>query len=210
MPQAVGTKTLANVATYVKAQFGDTAGVQIDDADIARWTNAAMLEIVTKSPLTLEAKSTLTGAVGLFEYEYPPGIIQAYSVMYGERILVGVSFELWAEKTGPDFAATTGEPRYWTHWGNNFQIWPIPTVAETVTIFYTKVPNAVSSLGDLLELPDHYFPRVTDYVMSKAQELDEDYTASQNSRQLFEDKLREMGNKSDSMDGRYHIIDDQD
>ena len=41
------TKTVSDIATDVKRTFGDEAGVQVNDTDIARWINSAQIEIVS-------------------------------------------------------------------------------------------------------------------------------------------------------------------
>jgi len=209
MPQPAGTNTLQDVITFVKKQFGDEAAIQIDDGDIARWTNMAMLEIVSKSTLVLEAVSTSLGVVGQTEYSYPADIISVYSVTYGNKILSATGYEQYIEAIGEN-AGQLGNPQYWAHWANNFYIWPIPNVARTMTIRYSKHPATVSGASDPIELPSRYYPRITDYVLSKAQELDEDFAASAASRSLFEQKMAELDNAPDSMYGQNHVIDDID
>lgn len=208
MSQNTGTKTLQDVIDWTVMQFGDSAGVQIDVTKMTRWANMAVLEVVNKSPDTYKGKAYTPGGINTQTYTFPANVIELFSVWYGDKILSPIQFELIADAIHNVDAK--GEPQYWSQWANEFQLWPIPNVARTITLFYSARPPELTSLADKMPLPDRYFPMICTYVMSKAQELDEDYAASSASRQVFEDKLKEISHAPEKAAGSYAVMDDPD
>lgn len=53
---------VSEIATRVKRQFGDEAGAQIEDADILRWVNDAMIDIARTNNLLQISATTATTA----------------------------------------------------------------------------------------------------------------------------------------------------
>lgn len=205
----VATLTLGELQVAVKRQFGDESGVQITDADITRWTNMGTVEIASKNKI-LQATASVTGTIGLQTYELgsiAADIIAIEDVSYGGRSLEQTDNSGIKKLIGTD-SAESGLPLYWYTWANSIKLWPVPTAAELLSIDYIKVPPRVSGAGDLLPLPDVYYERLLNFVLSKAYELDEDPTNSANQRRLFEDKLTEMTGLSESRAGTFPIVRD--
>jgi len=192
MPTPTATRTLADVMTFVKRQFGDESGVQITDSDITRWVNQAQTEIVNKNPI-IQATSTANTVAGQQTYDIPTDIIQLESVFVDGMIMEPSNFETIRGQLGAD-TGTQGNPQYWYVWANKIYLWPKPSQVWTLEVNYSKMPNRVTSSADLLGVPDRYFDRVCEYTMAKAYELDEDWSAHSVQRQTFEDKLNEANN----------------
>lgn len=207
MPSGVPTKTLGDVITYVKRQFGDESGVQITNDDIMRWANQAQMEIVNKNPI-IQATATQDAVVGQQTYDPPPDIIQIESVMFDNCILEPKGFEDIRAALGPDNGGTSGIPGMWYTWANKLYLWPTPDRIKQIAVNYSKAPTVLTSEADLLSVPDRYFDRVCEYVNSKAYELDEDWNAHQVQRQQFEDKLLEDSNAENNMIGAYFVATD--
>ena len=209
MPLGVSTKTLGDVITFTKRQFGDESGVQITDADITRWTNQGCMEIVNKNPM-IQATAAQDSIAGTQTYPVPPDIIQIESVMFDGNILQPRNFEGIRAELGTANTTQQGTPEYWYTWADLIYLWPVPDTIKSITVNYSKTPKVVSTPADLLGLPDRYFDRVCEYVMSKAYELDEDWSAHQNQRQSFEDKLLEDTNAQTNMIGAYFVATDSE
>lgn len=208
MPLGTPYHTLSDIIINTKRQFGDESGVQITDADITRWANAAQMEIVSKNPM-IQAKAVQVAVPSQQTYSVPPNLIQIESVMYDGNILEprnfeGVRTELGNENTG------TGVPCLWYTWANELYLWPVPNSALAIQVNYSATPTVMVSANDLISVPDRYFDRICEYVNSKAYELDEDWTANANQRQNFEDKLMEANNAQVSMNGAYFVATDPD
>jgi len=207
MPLGTTTKTLGDVITYVKRQFGDESGVQITDTDITRWTNQAQMEIVNKNPM-IQATAAQDSVKAQQTYPVPPDIIQIESVMFDGNILEPKNFEgIRAQLNGAN-TTQQGTPCLWYTWADLIYLWPVPDVVKSITVNYSKTPKVVTSPSDTLGVPDRYFDRVCEYVSSKTYELDEDWPANQASRKQFEDKLLEDTNAQNNMVGAFFVATD--
>lgn len=204
----LATITLGELQTFIKRQFGDESGVQITDADITRWTNMATTEIVAKNKI-LQATATTAGAAGQAVYnlsDIATDMIAIEDVSYGSGQSLQQTDNSGIKKLLGGSTAEAGLPQYWYTWANGLKLWPVPNTAETLTIDYVKVPARVSGSGDVLPLPDVYYERICNFVLSKAYELDEDSTNSANQRRLFEDKLTEMTGLDETQVGTFPVV----
>lgn len=203
MATPASTKTLMDVVTWVQRQFGDESGVQITQADITRWVNQAQIEVVNKNPI-IQATATTSSVVGTQTYPIPPDMIQIESVMFDGNILQPNNFEGIRSELGND-NNMTGEPIFWYMWANQIYLWPVPNRVASISVNYSKEPTAVTGLGDFLGLPNRYFDRICEYVMSKAYEVDEDFPAQATAHKQFEDKLAEITNSDRNMTGSFFV-----
>lgn len=183
------TKKVKDVADSVKRQFGDEAGIQVTDSDILRWVNDAQLEILSQNRV-LKGKATSDIVAGQFEYAFPDvPILDIQSIwVNGQKIEYRSfnEFEEYVIEADPN-RTSQGTPILWTEWAGSLVLYPTPNAdgPASVTVYYTQGPTVVSSLTDTLSVPDLYVPRIVEYCMAQAYELDEDYQASSMKLQQF-------------------------
>lgn len=175
------SRLVSDVGDYVKRQFGDESGVQITDADILRWINAAQAEIATANNV-LKSSAELVLTTGM--YRYPLGdsmrLESVNSVhINGAKVdfMQFVEYELYLTNEDPSHIAV-GRPDIWTEWGGSFILYPTPDQDYTMEVYFYAVPGLVNDPTDTLTIPDKYFQRVLDYVLAQAYELDENFQAS--------------------------------
>lgn len=195
MTYSAPTRTVAEVMTAVKRQFGDESGVQLEDSDIIRWVNDAQDAIVTKNKV-LKAKSTTQSVAGQANYTLPnTDIHQIESIHYNNYRIPNMSFAEAEEHIyrADPINVVLGDPVLWYEWANQITFWPIPTDVKNIDIFYTKRPAKVTSSADTLSVPDKYFQDVLMYVLTQAYEMDEDLYSSQVKSQQFSASLDEKG-----------------
>lgn len=189
------TRYVSDVMSAVKRQFGDEAGVQLEDADIIRWINDAQNTINNRNRI-LKATSVSQSTAGQTDYTFPDAdILQVESITYNNVLIPDVPFGVAQERISnmdPQLAQT-GTPRFWYMWAGHFTFWPIPDAAQNITLFYTRKPDVVTQSTDLLSVPDKYFETVVAYVMQQAYELDEDWQAVQAKQQQFEAAINQFG-----------------
>lgn len=192
---------IADVAEYVKRTFGDEAAVQISDADILRWANAAQRELATRNDV-LRGTATADLMQGVWEYDLSSiPIFKIHSLYVNNRPINNTSFQHAEEyilSNDPDRKAT-GLPTMWYKWGNTIGFWPRPdkTIAEGIKIYYVAQPAPVEEITGVLELPDEYFNRVVEYVLSQAYELDENAEVSDIKLRQFSEGLSRMAGNHD-------------
>jgi hypothetical protein len=183
MPAEIYTKTGTNVADVVKRQFGDPDGRQITDADILRWINTAQQEIVSQNPILKE--TIVTGVVaGQDVYEYPSQEVQYIEALHYN----GIPLEPYTFQEAQNYIlqrkveTTTDNARPVIWYERNGEVWLYPTPSLTVQnslkMFYIKRPADLLSLADPIQIPDRYYQRIIDLVLSRAYQLDENWEAA--------------------------------
>lgn len=193
MAYGPSTRTVNDVMRAVKRTFGDESGVQLEDADIFMWVNDAQEEIVKRNKI-IKTTATATAIAGQADYTFPTeDILQIESLHVDGQKLQNMPFAQADEDfINKDNAAESGTPVLWWEWGGTFTLWPAPSSALTIKLFYTKKPARITASTDLLSVPDKYYRQVVDYVLQQAYEMDEDWQASQVKAQQFDSGLLDM------------------
>ncbi|HET7713016.1 MAG TPA: DUF6682 family protein [Patescibacteria group bacterium] len=179
---------VSDIATRVRNQFGDDAGVQIDDAKIMRWINDAMREIALNNSL-LEVKATTAAVKDQSNYGLPTNMLALHTIRYDgvklKKVSIAEADDLF-ENAG---AAASGTPRYFWKEASDFILYPKPdNNTSVVTIVYTRVPVEVTAVGNTPELPVQYHNRIVEYCIAQAAELDDNPQLAQMKMQQFEGK----------------------
>ncbi|ASZ72594.1 minor tail protein [Arthrobacter phage Nellie] len=214
MPVEKSTKSVGDVLTAVKRQFGDESGVQINDADIIRWTNDAQREIVDTNTLVNAKVATTDVVAGLDTYSMltdpsVDNISNITSIRYNGVLLRPITVQQAEEfaVTAND-NKTSGIPLAWYYEEGNVVLFPTPTdnVTDGLKIRFTAYPEDVTNSGSMLGIPDSYFNALVQYVISQAYELDENAQMAQMKLAQFEKSLGMRQNKSTNQGSSYPTI----
>lgn len=212
MPLERKSKTVQNVADSVKRQFGDESGVQVTDADIIRWVNDAQNEIVVKNPEVNAGMVTINVVAN--QTLYPllanvPDMLVIHSIHFRGEYLNNISF-LEAQQTiiRSDDTQTDASPRFWYEYAGTVNLWPKPSTAYAagLTVFYSKAPTLITTMGQTLSVSDSYFKAVVDFCLTQAHEMDDNYQASNAKQQQFETALQVQANRTHAQDAFYPSI----
>lgn len=204
------TKKVSDVASDIKRTFGDESGVQVTDSDIIRWVNQAQIEIVSKNQI-LVANANTPSISGTYDYDVSALNIQnIHSIHYNGVKLNSVSFvDLENNYLSDDpNRSGSGVPEVWARWGNTLTLYPTPNSSgASIKIYYFALPATVSDTTDSLSLPDNYYPRVLEYVLAQAYEMDENFAASDNKLNRFDSNLvGMMGDENAPQQATYSVI----
>ena len=182
------TKTFGALVQDIKRTFGDESGVQLDNADIARWANSAQQEIVTSNK-SIKAKSTLPTAIGVSSYTFPALKIHQIEVLHYDNMRLENLPFAEAERviiSQDPQQIETGTPAFWYEWDGELTVWPKPDAVKNLTLYCTVYPTELTGdVAQLLDVADKFYNAVVDYVMMKCYEMDEDMQSSQMSEQRF-------------------------
>lgn len=184
----VTSRTVADVASAVRRQFGDESGVQITDPDVFRWVNDGQKDIVLKNKV-LKGKATIPAVSNQSDYTLPDTDIAAIeSIHYAGVPLRGMPYAE-VERYILDYSTNTlhtGAPHIWYEWAGTITFWPTP-VGDTgvITVLYSKNPVTVQAMSDKLSIPDKYFNALVQYVLAQAYEMDEDWDATNYKSQQY-------------------------
>ena len=206
---STSTKTAQRVIDYVKRQFGDESGVQIQDADIFRWINAGQEEIFRRNE-PMKATGTADLVSGQHTYNFPGDILKVQSVLVN-----GVPIERRSYQEAEEYLLSqdpkrveTGDARIWYEWAGDFTLWPTPDKDLTggIVIKYIKAPADIAAADAVLSIPDIYFNRLVEFVMSQAYELDENWAAADAKAAQFGQNLDSQMNDTNTQHDTYPRI----
>ena len=196
MPAEKFTSSTADVADRVRTIFGDTSGAQITDAMIIRWINDGQLEIVNNNPV-LKATRYSDYTAGQAEYTFPSDAVQFIEAIYiSGRPVKNVSpqeFREYILAQDPTTEASSEYPDIWYERAGVITFYPKPlnTYVNGLKLEYVKSPTNVTtvSTSQILSIPDRYLNELVNYVLAKALETDENYTAADRVRSHFREGL---------------------
>lgn len=212
MPVERKSKTVQDITTSVKRQFGDESGVEVQDSDIIRWVNDAQYEIVTKNPEVNAGMVTVNVVAN--QTLYPllsnvPDVLVVHSIHFRGEYLNNLTF-LEAQQTiiKSDDTQTDSTPKFWYEYAGTVNLWPKPSVSYTagLTVFYSKAPTLITTLGQTLSVPDSYFKAVIDYCLTQAHEMDDNFSSAGVKAQQFETALQVQANRTHTQDTFYPSI----
>lgn len=198
MPILTSTKTAQNVADAVKRQFGDESGAQINDDDIIRWINEGQLDIASTTKYT--KTTTSTPSVATQEQYSLPGvnIIGIDGVYYNgiplqqrQKVEVEELILQTQDPANPTIQPST--PTLWYEYDDSIYLYPPPLDSgKTIKLFASVLPAAISNLTDFLSIPDTYYTILTDFVLARAYELDDDLQSANYKEKSMLSKLGEL------------------
>jgi hypothetical protein len=209
------THAVNDVVTDVERQFGDESGVQVTPADIIRWINKGQREIANEN-YTINATKASTDVIQ-GQDTYPlrtdpnlTNILKIRSVRYNGQAMQNITFEE-AENFVINTATTPpayGIPTVWWEDAGDLHLYPIPTdgLVGGLMIHFTTIPKSVSSVGDLLDIPDEYYNALLQYVLQQAYELDENFQASQVKQSQFEKSMGILSSRTTAQDNTFPTI----
>lgn len=201
MPAEIYTKTGTLVADAVKRQFGDPDGRQITNDDILRWLNTAQQEIVSQNPILKETIQTGVTA-GVSSYTYPAEHVQYIeAVHYKDLPLESYTFQEAQNYILQRKVETIGldnvRPVIWYERNGELFLYPTPSLTESnvLKMYYIKRPSDLTALSQQLQLPDRYFQRIVDLVLSRAYQLDENWEAAKYKQTEYIAGMEQLANQ---------------
>ena len=212
MPVERKNKTVQDVLLSVKRQFGDESGVQVTDSDIVRWVDDAQREISMNNPEINAAivSVNITAGTHLIPILTAiPDIDHIVSVHYNGQYLKHLPFlkaQEYIIKKGSD--TDQGVPSMWYEYAGTINLYPVPneTIAGGLKIFYSKAPAEITTVNDVLSVPDSYFNAIVLHCMKQAFSMDENFSAAQAFDQQFEISMQKLANRTQSETVSYPTI----
>jgi hypothetical protein len=184
---------VSDVVTRVLRQFGDEASVQIEEADIIRYINDGIREIVTRNDIG-QTTGTINSVVDEDEYNVPADLMSMRTLYYdNERLkfLSKAEFDEYIIAQDPN-QIQRGTPFIWTKWASQFILYPKPDSIKVVKLQYLRKPTEVTASGDTLPVASEYYNRVIEYCLQQAYQTDEDWDAATQMNAQFSDGLTRL------------------
>lgn len=180
---------VSDVMTRVRRSFGDESGVQITDADLIRWINDGIRELVKHNETLLQTIAVANLVALQQEYTLPEDLLilntitikpdgwqsflplKAYSFAQFNQMV-----DSWdGTQQPPD------SPSVYTRYANKLILFPVPakSLTNALKIYYNRQPVDVTNSADPLDIPIQYHETLVKYCQSQAYEMDEDWDAAQ-------------------------------
>lgn len=194
-----------DVVTRVQRQFGDEASVQVTADDVIRWINDAQKEIAVQNDL-MQATATLPTIVGTNEYNFPTDMLGLNKLFYNNSRIKYLSRQEYDEYVNPSDPneVSSGDPSIYTRWGSKFHVYPNPGTVGTFKLLYTQRPPEVVAVGDSLSLSLEYHPRIVEFCLRQAYEMDEDWDAAAAKATQFDSGLSILKENEYSKDKEHY------
>jgi hypothetical protein len=183
MPAEEFNYTGNDLSFRVRSQFGDQSGAQLGDPAILSWINDGQREIVNSNPILRATKITnLVG--GQQDYSFPDDKVLAIEAVYVSGYPIqNISPQAAREyiiALDPTSIINAERPEVWYERAGVITFYPVPSVSipNAIKLEYVKNPTPLTLLTQTLSIPDRYFNELTNYVISQALEMDENYSAA--------------------------------
>jgi hypothetical protein len=167
---------VGDIIVRVQRQFGDDVQAQITEEDIVRWINDACLEIASNNSTNQGYfLGTTPVTSGVREYELPSDLLTLRSIRLDNKKLIASTYEQVSEIDDAMDSAVGKPTHYWIYNGK-VNLYPTPHQDfPTLTIMYVKTPDLLSASMKSIEpdIPTQYHPRIVEYCIAQAAELDD-------------------------------------
>jgi len=200
---------LSEIIKRVQRQFGDDVQAQITTDDIVRWVNDACLEIVTSNHTNQGSRVGQTPLItGQQTYELPADLYLLRAVRANGKVVKATTYEQIINTYPGSFVDTNntyvGEPA--VYWVDDMKIKLVPAPAQSLgnlDIMYVKRPDEMTSLMLTLEpdVPKEYHPRIVEYCIGQAAELDDNMATYQLKMSEFQSNLTKLKQNGEQPEG---------
>lgn len=197
--------TLAEIRSRVSAKLGfDTTAAGAEEVLIDGWANEAVLQILLETKVYIQA-GTFSLSANTAEYDIQKNNT---SILLIDQFVDSNSIPLIRVQEADIFdlrrasaVASSGQRRWALFGAGLLSIWPTPSAAETLTMYYVARPTAMSSgTHDPASqtyggIPSEYHKAIEFYCLWQGADYDDDSTSAQGDRyfgqyQLWLSKIR--------------------
>ena len=170
------------------------------DAELDRWINEATRDIARRTETIQSYNENIRTRPDQAKYPLPHDVIRVHRVEWDnesgmvyplEPSTYGEMDQLW----GSNQTRPSNYPGYFVLWGSApamvMQLWPVPSAAGLLHVYYYRMPRRLAEDGDLVEIPEGWHDLVPLYVEYVARRKDKDQTWAE-AKQLYEANLNHM------------------
>jgi hypothetical protein len=179
--------TLAQYRSRVAAKLGlDTTAGGADEVLTDGWVNEGITDFLLQTSCKVTS-ATMNLAAGTADYTLDTGILLVKDLYLSSG---GSTYGL-TEVTVPQMielrrsTSTTNSPSlyYAVAGGNLFMVYPTPSAADVITLYYVPRPVTLSTAGASPdEIPVEFHKAVEFYALAEGADYDDDQTSAQGQR----------------------------
>lgn len=181
--------TPAQIETAARRKYNSASSSFYSAAEIYDLIYQAELEIARETRM-LEGYTTTTSTASTQTISFPTGVLEIKRVEYNGAKLQRIDFREDDAITLLNSSTTaTGTPLYYFEWNDTIYLRPIPdTSSVTIKIYYYKMPTAVTTSSQTLEVPALFHMCIADFVAGELAAKDVQFDIAQYYRGLWYDR----------------------
>lgn len=153
----------SDYAAQVRRELEEATAQTYADESILAWTNEGILDLAKRGE-TQEEQTYCQSVIGQQSYDLPDYTLEIRKLAYNDYDLTRVPIENWYEMT------QSGTPAQWDIMNRAIMLYPIPTVAATLTIFRRRSPTPIASVTATTPMPfeSRHDATIKNYVKAQA------------------------------------------
>lgn len=183
--------TPTQVRAHVRLYF-DLDATDLPDALVDSWTLDAFRRIIRSSSNWphLETVGSLAIVAGTFSYTKPMETVNLIQASSNMLTWIPES-EIARRRSG---GTSSGNPLFFTIFGDQIQLWPTPRIAETAVVYGSRAPTTswYTTPTSVIDLPDDYEGPLLSWVLCETAKQQNDFSAAGGFASDFTVKLAEI------------------
>ena len=198
------TQTLATIRTDVRYRLDETTARMWSDAELNNWINEACRDISRRTETLLSFYTAITALPNVAKYRLPENVIRVNRVEFQPvnstetYPLQASTYQEMDAMWGTRQAVQRSYPSFFVLWGVagsvegiTMQLYPIPSQAGTLNIYYYRLPTAMTADSDHADIPAGWEDLISLYCEYIALRKDRDARWS-DAKQMYEENLGHM------------------
>lgn len=193
--------TLVATRTDVRAHLGEITARMWSDVQLTVWINEGLRDIARRTETIQSFSASVAVVAGTAEFTAPADMLRVHRIEYvptGQTVVYPVHLTTYDELDqlwGLYPNTTGGIPVYAALWGFpptvKIRLYPVPSMAGNLNIFYYRLPAVVAVDADVLEVLAGYEDLIVLYCEYVARRKDRD-PSWQDAKALYEERVSLM------------------
>lgn len=192
------TLTAATVLGNARVLLGDSnpdMSPRNTDAALLAALNEALMAMVTAAPGLFSAHGEMQCAAGYLqqvEFSRAAIFIDVIGLPEADPATLGQFMPRWMQSTPgtpENFMRIPADPL-------RFMVYPPATAAAPLTVRFARAPDPIGAVTDVIPVPEHYGPVLTEYVVGRAELADDEHVNSERATALlarFTESVKTLG-----------------
>lgn len=195
---------LTSLITQVRSNVDEAAARFWADSEITQWLNDGVKDIGRRTEAIQSTSSSIAIIAGTASYNLPSNLIRLHRLEFiptGSTQVYPVAVSTYEEMDsvwGINQASQASYPSYAVMWGYpggaatlTVQVFPVPSQAGVLKIYYYRVPVDMVAGGDIPEIPGGWDDILVHYAEYRAKRKAGNPTW-QEAKQIYEEELQRM------------------
>lgn len=198
--------TLSDILADVRSRLDETTVRFWLDSELTRWINEGLRDISRRAEVLLSYNTNIPALPNCAKYVLPNDVLRVHRVEFipsgsnqSTYTLQASTYQEMDNVWGIRQSVQRSYPSYYVLWGVagpigiTMQLYPVPSQAGTINLYYYRLPKTLVATTDVAEIPEGWQDLVALYCEYLAMRKDRD-PRWQESKQLYEESLIAMIN----------------